>query len=254
MVPNKVKDVLNDGRTKVLSIDIFDTILLRNTKPERLRFYEVSKMHASFLSGGRGKKRVYSKKDVFMARVIAHDVAYRLAPWKNGQRDASISLIFKIMLALLGADWDRGVYRNMCQIELDYEKENLLPNTSLIELIKAYKAGGGKVFFLSDMYFESKHIDMLLRYFLPAPFWNKIYVSGDHSLTKKARGLFEYFMTEQNLCPEEIVHMGDNRISDYDAAEAMGIRSLYFPRSIAFKMTGYVREKAFTVFHGKRLP
>lgn len=218
--------VLSSGVSTV-SLDVFDTLLIRNTKPEIQRFYEISDIVAKHLTRRSGRR--LSREAVFHARSEGHRSAYRLAPWRENQRDASIRLIFKLMLAHLEFKWDEELFEDLCAIELEYEKRNLRLNRDLYQVVRDFADNGGRVFCLSDMYLLAHHLEELLGCFCPVPFWQGIYVSSEYSLCKAGGGLLRLFLDSEGLKAADVLHIGDNRRADVEVPDSLGFKTLQLP-------------------------
>lgn len=62
--------------------------------------------------------------------------------------------------------------------------------------------------------------------------WSYLLVSSDLKKTKASGALFEYMFKELHFDRDDIVHIGDNRKSDFINAKKNGIRGILIPRKI----------------------
>ena len=108
-------------------------------------------------------------------------------------------------------------------LERQIEKDCLIANPSVRELIKQKRKDGWQIAFISDMYLDSAFLsEILMREgcFLPG---DKIYVSCEHNARKDTGTLYD--LVRQELHPDEWEHYGDNRKSDVRMAERKGIKA-----------------------------
>lgn len=223
---NLVHSAIRMGITTV-TLDIFDTFLLRNSKPEWLRFFEMAKVHAIFF---RRQGYNFSTECLFGARLTAHKIAYRTAPLVGKYRDASIHQIFRIFLNYIGLDAYDSTIHELVDLELGYEKENLTINKMLFNTAKEFYKRGVKIFFLSDMYFQKDHIEILIQHFVRERLYEDIYVSSEFSATKSSGTLFHIFFDREKIRPQSVLHLGDNMVSDIIRPKELGIYTIHTPR------------------------
>lgn len=228
-----------DPRTRVVTFDVFDTVLLRNTKPERWRFLEAAREVSGEL---RRHDIAVSSKEIFHARVLCHHIAYRVAPMNRYQREGSFRDVCALMARALGIESADGA-RLIEEAELRYEAENLRPNHKLIELLTAARQQGKRVFFLSDMYLSEAQIRFLLQRKAPALEFDGGYASSEFSLSKHAGGLFDVFCEREGIAPHELVHIGDNAHSDVAVPRSKGWSAVHVPRSRGFDLIRAARTR-----------
>ena len=225
---------------RTISLDVFDTFLMRNGKPEVQRFFEVSKRHSQlFHTSGYP----YSAKSLFAARMLAHKIGYRTAPMVGKYRDASIRHIFSIYLKYLKVT-ETDMLDRLIEIEIDYEKSNLKLNTTLYESVKEYKAQGINLYFISDMYLGKANIENLIDFFLNENFYKDVYVSSEFSAAKSTGLLFNIFLQNEKIRPEKLIHIGDNYKSDYLKPRELAINGIHLPLTRNAKISRYIKEIA----------
>lgn len=212
------------NETKVLSLDVFDTFLLRNNKPEAVRFYEIASVVRRTLDLSR------STDDIFLARAYAMQMAYRTREPVLNCREGHIEDIIKIQARFLGLDETRTA--EFKSIELAYEARNLIPNYALAALCRAAVKHGIKVILLSDMYLTSECIQNVCSDICgDVSYISDIHSSADHVISKRSGLIFDHLSRLYNMEPGQFMHIGDNLDSDVRAARRAGWKSEYFPIS-----------------------
>ena len=125
--------------------------------------------------------------------------------------------------------WDLETTEKMKQMELDVEREVLLPRTELVDLFNFAVRAGKNVVLTSDMYMPERILRNLLEEKGIRGF-QRLFVSCDCKKSKES-GLYEELL---RICgnPEHILHIGDNRLADGKACERHGIQSVIIPSAL----------------------
>ena len=223
----KARQLLAGGMVKLLSLDIFDTILLRNWSSELERFAGAAAlMHRKF-------PRI-SQEEFYEARALAHQMAYRSVPLVDGCREASAERIFSIMARIL--NMSPSEIPVMMEEELEYETGRLRVNPVVRTLLKDALVLNIAVIAVSDMYWSGKVLAGLLNKLLPeAEAIRHVYSSSDFGVSKESGLLFDRVIHETGCFPKDVLHLGDNHRADFLIPRARnGIRSIWLPRSALY--------------------
>lgn len=246
---------LNDNYEIIISLDAFDTYILRNSKCEIRRFQEISERMIVILSNFFQKN--ISTYEIFLARQIAHKMSYRMYPSPNYVREPNLLFIYRNMLKILdfykAKNFVTGqIITEMKNIEIEYEIENTYPNVLLDKTIrKLQEKFCYKVIILSDMYLTSDIIKKILdaNYKNLPPLYEDIISSADINLSKSSGLSFEYIKRKyQEISNKDkllFVHVGDNYHSDVKSSKKRGLYSLYHPISRDEKNRRKQDEKLF---------
>ncbi|MDO4184680.1 MAG: rhamnan synthesis F family protein, partial [Rhodospirillales bacterium] len=198
-----IKDLV--GRHKIISFDIFDTLLLRPyVKPTDLFLHLEEIKH----SVGFAKARVSAEQE---ARKKHSDV-----------EDITIDEIYECIDVK---------YKNLMQDEMDLEYQVLYPNFVIKKIFDYAKSQGKKIIAISDMYLPEQFLSSVLK---AKGFEGieKIYISSTYRKTKCTGRLFEFVIKDLNTSAADILHIGDNEISDKVNAELLGIDTYLCPKVI----------------------
>ena len=221
---NAARQLLGSGAIAVLSLDIFDTLLLRDRTAELERFAGTAKCQASRFPR-------FSPRELYDARALAHRLAYQSVPPVQGCREASAERIFTIMARILGLPAD--AIPALMEEELDYETAHLRPDPVIVELAEQARDRGIPVIAVSDMYWGGKDLSSLLERLLPAPrMIQKVYSSSDFGVSKASGMLFDHVLRETGCAPGALLHLGDDFQADFLSPFVRhGIRSIWLPGS-----------------------
>ena len=221
---------IETSECKVLSLDVFDTVLLRNDKPEAERYMELSESIAKAL----GRTTVETPPnclDLLTARIEGMRFAYRTAPLIGHAREGHIKDVFGYMEDALDAKSEIGGILH--KVELDYECENLVPNEAIGQLVAKAKEAGLQVVLLSDMYLPAEMIGELLDRLMPdVPKFTDLLISScEAGHSKRGGSAFENLAERLDVELNEIFHIGDSFVSDFQMPLAAGCKAKYLPVS-----------------------
>jgi hypothetical protein len=216
MVINEVEKMAEKAPVKVLSFDVFDTVLLRHPACESTRFWTSSNNFA--------EKIDKNPMDLFIARYESAKTAYSLTPIKNANREGEFKTIAKLVCDSVG---DKSLFLDYVNNELQTEFKQVQLSNLYSELIKYFT--GLKVIFVSDMYLESEKIEFLLNAHNVITSKN-IFSSADGLGSKRgAAKIFNKIESIYSMIGENFIHIGDNFNSDYKNAIKNNWGAVYLP-------------------------
>ncbi len=227
-----IKNYIERNDISVLSFDVFDTFLLRNNKPEALRYLEISRLAIKKLRQmypDDKKLRSLTAEDFCQSRIIGMQATYRTRPLVQGCGEGLIDEVFAMQRMVLGLkDGSESVLR---EAEVEYESKNLKENVILSSLSNEFKNSGGTVILVSDMYLTSNIIADIIKKIIKFPVYDHIYSSADYVVSKRSGKIFS--IIEKELCAEgkAVLHIGDSWVGDVKRPREEGWNALYFPVS-----------------------
>ena len=223
------REVKRFGRRKsieTLSLDLFDTIVLRNSRPELERFYQVSIAQALRLGID------ISANSVFLARSLAHSYAYKniyIASKKIKTEPTDIDII-STMLSMLGQPKATSdTIKTLIQCELDWAISDSEPSPLIPRIIEALNPDN--IIILSDMYLSANAMTNLLNNFVPqiSPDIKAIFSSAYMQKSKRKGDMYKEAFSRLGIEPKKALHIGDNIFSDYIQAKKNNINSICIP-------------------------
>lgn len=213
-------DAYRASGATVLSLDVFDTFLIRNNKPEARRWYEVSAQVAELISA--------APWDVYVARNLATVLSYRTRAAVEGCREGHIEDILKVQKRLISAN--QLTTEALKQIEINYEIQNLAPNHLFLDLCGLVQSVGGRVILISDMYLDAASISKIIRGVcgtkVPV---DDIISSADTVISKRSGRVFEHIEAKMSAEPRDFFHIGDSRIGDFVMPTRRGWSAIHLP-------------------------
>lgn len=195
---------------------MFDTVITRAVSPPRAVFAMLgAELRAAGLTGMLAGE--------FAATRVRAEVE------AAGRDDATA-----INMVTLGGIYERlvaagavrgGDAEHATEMELDLERRLSRPVPGMIERVQAARGGGARVAFLSDMYLPEGFIRGLLQMHGVWREGDTLLVSSALKVDKRSGGMYEELARRMGVRAGDIVHVGDNPVSDVRAAWRAGVRA-----------------------------
>ena len=193
---------------KVVSFDVFDTLIERTVKLPSDIFALVG---ANVLGADNGfvQNRIQAEKEA---------------------RDRSVSgeVTLEDIYAGLRTEYGELADRLMNE-EIELEIKSCTPKTSMTEIYKTATDSCEKVFIISDMYLPSTVIEKMLEK-CGINSYLKIYVSNEYDCNKISGRLFERVILDNGINRSDMLHVGDSIKADYLGARKAKISSYLIGR------------------------
>ncbi len=220
-----VRDAIIAGRHKVLSLDVFDTLLWRRV-PEAADFFLV----LGHALAAAGKLAAHTSPMAFSdLRRGAERAAREKVQAVTGYREITLADIYaELPDHVFAAGFERPA---RIETELALERDQLVLDEDVVALMKAAKSAGGRVILVSDTYFSSAE----LRGFLTAAGFkdesliDRVYVSCEAG-KPKYRDLFDVIVKDMAVVPSSIVHIGDTLEADINPCRLRGISAALYDK------------------------
>lgn len=211
----------NEGG-KLLSFDVFDTVLLRNQKSEIRRFYEMAKLFASAASAEFDIQP--DAVGALFARLASTRNSYRFSSPVEGCREGRLE---EIHLGRSYAEPSRQLFKCAYKVGTRLRTAESLPNPLIQAMLGAADDAGLQVVLISDMYMGKLHIADFLRPTFLAAFmcarFSPVVIIRSARLSGR---LFRHVAKECRIDPTLCLHVGDNLTTDYLCARKQGWQAL----------------------------
>jgi FMN phosphatase YigB (HAD superfamily) len=203
---------------RVVSLDVFDTAVCRRgflrptdvftTVWERAGLDSTSR-HFSF-----AEERVRAEREA------------RFRATGKGLEDVTLSEIYNALWQRLWAQQRIRMSRDdqaaLVRSELDAELECLVAKPEMLTLFKLWRGDGKRIVFTSDTYFERSFVAQVLER-TGYRGYEKLYVSSELRRSKHSGSLYDWLLADLRVPASEVIHIGDNRISDLSRSAERGI-------------------------------
>ncbi len=207
------KKYLTDNDIKYISFDIFDTLVFRKVNKPTDIFL---KMHLN-----KFVKKLFENASNFKQLRIT---AEKFARKESKDEEISIYDIYNQFTYLTKEEQAK-----LIKIELKTEEKYLFVNQELEHWINLAIENNKKVIFISDMYLKKEQIfNIILKKLKRINEVDDIFVSSDLKKTKQTGSMYNYLFEDKGIKPEEIIHIGDNLLTDISSANVKNIKTIYY--------------------------
>lgn len=193
---------------KLVSFDIFDTVLIRKCGlPENIFYLLANRLYLD--------NRALREAFLLWRRQAEQQARHRLP-----KTDVSLAQIYNDVSLSGFADYTP---QQMLNAEMRIERENLIANPAVKELIEKKREQGYRICFISDMYLDSNTLSDILQREGCLLNDEKVYVSCEYNARKSNGKLFD--IVRKELQPSEWLHFGDHSVSDVKIPQRKSIRA-----------------------------
>lgn len=216
---DKLKAKIMKEETKIVSFDIFDTLI---TRP-----FLYPKDLFTFLNDDY--RKLSRNVGIDFARIREEsEILARTEAFENKKEEVKLDRIYEIIEEEY--DVEKEIAEHLKKKEIELELRFCKRRETAYSIYKLAKYLGKKVICTSDMYLPLEVIEQILK---TNGFdkIDKIYLSCEEMKTKSTGNLYEKVIKEENVEASNIVHIGDNYRSDYEMARKHKINSIYFPKT-----------------------
>lgn len=204
---------------KVVSFDIFDTVLFRMVKKPADVFE---------LAARKGKEQgclaEYITPVVYKnVRIAAEKKAREISRKERATAEVLLEDIIENMPSFCCEK------SHLLNLEIEAEKEACYLNPDILEVIGYLKKKGHRIILISDMYLSSNQVGQILQEnSFPLTDICKIYMSSEVKKSKSSGDLYTHVLNQMNLQAAEVLHVGDNYITDVVNANFVRFHTVHY--------------------------
>lgn len=208
---------IRDSRTKVISFDVFDTLISRSVEvPSDV--YRLLEAEALRVTAGRVED---------FARVrLAAELSARDA---NPQGEITLAGIYGLISEHYGLSALETNRLIALEIETEYQLIGARPYGRRIWQMAV--ESGKPIVLVSDMYLPA---EVVRRFVEKSGYvgYEELFVSSEYGARKKTGDLYELVLSRMQCRPDQMYHFGDNKVADVEQAQAKGIKPHRLLRAI----------------------
>lgn len=212
----------------VISVDVFDTLLLRTSEP----LGQLARRTSRRLVDEFDYPEIGLTEDSIIAgRLLCHSLTY----WthrhhRTGLVEPTLTSLWQAVAAYLDP-WRGSVFEFLAErgpvIEFEIDCTTLRPNTSLLGNLAEVKKHGAHLMVMSDMYWESTLVKRALKLHAGAVSFDVVMTSATLGLSKRDGSYFDALL--QWVHPSRVIHVGDDLQAEIKPALERGIDCLLIP-------------------------
>lgn len=220
-----------------VSFDIFDTLLFRNCLNPTDLFLLLNKTYTSF--------NKQSKHNFSYIRQSAERALIK----KIGVENVTLDIIYEKIqneYDLTSQQIDILKFK-----EISLEHDVTYANKEVLNLINLARQNNKKIIITTDIYLSEAVIRSMLD--KHGIYFDSLYVSSELKKRKDLGTIFDYILTKEELLPHQLLHLGDNKHSDFDVPLKKGIIAYHYEQhktvdcvakdGISRFMLGFLRNK-----------
>ncbi len=202
-------------KSRVVSFDVFDTAITRACLLPTDVFTLVVERYNDcdgYLGFDFKAERIKAERSVWEKQ--AKDVVYTIEEIYQELGDKN--------------DLSPELTRRLMILEQEVEKHISLVNPEVWRLYDYALKSGKEIWFVSDMFLPAKAISQLL---INAGYsrFTGLMVSCDDKVSKVTGQIFDKLVHKTGVKPKEILHVGDNVLTDIQNAKTAGLRTCHLP-------------------------
>jgi len=217
---------------KIISFDVWDTIIKRKCHPEEIKLYTARYIVLKYANNLKEEyKNIY---EILNLRNKIEEDLCKENKEKGFDGECRILDVFNKLQEEIFINKGQNISEELLRVEIDREKEMIYVNPCILEIFEKYK--DLKMYCISDFYMSAENLKELLDYLNLNIKFEKIYSSADYLLNKREGNLYKKAEEELDIKPEEHIHVGDNIYSDIQKAKELGIETIKIEKeSMEFK-------------------
>ncbi len=203
-------------KAKVISFDLFDTLLFRRTaEPEDV--FDIVGAHF----GIPGFRKI---------RIDAQNEASRKVTEKYGYPHPDMDEIYEEMGTKELVPGERDLDASKIKAyEISVEEDALYANDEMLDIFNELKKQGKRIIITTDMYLKAQTIEGFLKK-NGYEGYGALYCSADERKAKFNKELFAEVVKKEGVSCSEILHIGDNENADVNIPAELGFDTFLYKR------------------------
>lgn len=216
----KIKEAILSPEVKIVSFDIFDTLLLRPFLYPTDLFIILEQYVNSIIptTDGIGFQKLRMSAELCTRNRLGR---------RNSVQDVTLNQIYEELEQ--SCSMLKPHIENIKQKEVELELQYCYHRKTGKELYDLARYVGKRIVYMSDMYLPVEVIKQLLKNngFIQ----EDVFVSSNCGKTKASGDLYKYVINKMHCMSSDIIHIGDNMATDVTNARDKGIMSFHLPRT-----------------------
>ncbi|MBE5932526.1 MAG: hypothetical protein E7263_03770 [Lachnospiraceae bacterium] len=217
----EIVDIMLNPDIKIISFDLFDTLVLRPVPGDKEKFELLDKLYGELTNSQINFAKVRTLGEATLRRQII-----------NGElklEDVELDSIYQVIEDVFKIP--HNIAQEIKDEETKLELALCSPRESGKYLYEKALETGKKVILISDIYYSKDMIMSLLEKNGYTGF-HEVFVSAHMGLRKITGNLYKKVIEEMNVAPSQMLHIGDNLESDCEIAKKLGINTVYLPSTL----------------------
>jgi FMN phosphatase YigB (HAD superfamily) len=211
------------AQIKYVSFDVWNTLIHRECHSDEVKLQ--SARYVLLNAGGNLKPAYRYLRDIYRARLRAENASAPKGDFEYRFSDAIDGWLSEILSVSTMKGTFHSLKSGLLRHEYNAELRGTHRDCGMATLIAKLSVPH---IFISDFYTSSDFIENLLSDNGVSTLWAKGYSSSDTFENKRGGALFGRVLTDLDLKPAEMLHLGDNPRADKAIPESLGINSVLY--------------------------
>lgn len=221
---HQIKNSISSKAVKVVSFDIFDTLLRRDVGEPRDVFFLMQKRLSSICEKKLENNLIenFAFYRQLAEKIVRSELDKKLSKKETFDEEIKIEDVYKKFIEITRCT-DLS-YEKLVALEQEVEISLLRPRRLGNLLFEYAKNTNKRIIVISDFIHDQKFIEKLLHengYFPDA-----VYVSSKYLRKKHTSQLFNVVLELEKIEPDKLLHIGDNPVGDVKMPRSLGVRSI----------------------------
>lgn len=210
------------GHARIVSTDVFDTLLIRNFRSQTARIWQGECQFSRLIADTH---RRISPDLLFETRVRAQQLAFLGLSLSRRAGEVRFDQIVGRQLRLLGLP--ESLIADRLQIEIRVELVSLAANHALVNVLKEHRSAGATLIAVSDTILPEPALRALINHFCGFDLIHRVYSSADLNCSKRGGSIFPVVAALERAKLAEITHVGDDPVADVAAPREHGMTAYH---------------------------
>jgi predicted HAD superfamily hydrolase len=213
-----------DSDIKLLSLDIWDTVLRRKCHPDEIKYSSARYLYLNYLY--QLKPAFRNLQALFVSRKKNEDLSSLTNDYEFRYEDAINGWLIQVFEIGTKSNEFQKIKNELLEYELKAELRSTEKDFALDQFLNKTKFP--QIIFASDFYMPNNFLQKLLRKNNMAHHFITGYVSCDLVKNKRSGILYEHILDEFNVSAYEVMHIGDNQHADIVIPKNKGIDTFHY--------------------------
>ncbi len=209
---------------RLVSFDIFDTLLLRRVEPEWVKRGVAAELRRLTLEGG-ALEVMPIDAFAFERRTIENEVAAERVA-RGLDNDAEHREVIARCVARHFSGDRAKIERHLADFELEQEKRVTFVRPEMRALLERLHSHGVPLVFASDMYLPRVDLEALLSHHDLLRYFARGYVSVEQGMRKATGRLFTHMLQAEGIAASRLLHIGDSALGDDEVPRKLGVATV----------------------------
>lgn len=213
-----IEALINEHHTKILSFDLFDTIIKRRCAHYKDIYYIMGEScYAENITSF--KPQIFQQKRMKAEKLLAKSNG------KIGNKSVSLPDIYKVMQKNSWIDKNIDI-QTLVAMEYAIDQDYSFVSPEISAIIAMIKQKNLKLILTTNSFYNHAQITQFLASYQLDNLFDALYISSEQKCSKQ-NGLFDKIIHDYDCKAQQILHIGDNLKTDIEPAEKLGIQTYH---------------------------